>query len=344
MAANLRLAWLLPIGIVVAAADPSSSSVAALNIDPPAYDWGPLHVGMRSASAAGVKPSLFSAYGANPSAPNSAVPARHGGLVTEQLTYQVTGPHASDFVVKWFDCADRTGRVSATTETGRFCGAEMTFEPKGFGVRTATLEVRDSQGNRATSALKGTGTFGCNPWQYDVCSYAHHYSGDVGWREQAQTNNSIETYDMQVTVVNGVAYCVGGIKTADGSKSLTGPGIITVDFTDLDPDNQALFDSTETVYWNQNADAVVAGYSYMYNVIVDCPTYEVDGTDLPARRNGRFTLGPPGYARNIGDALGGMQDDIERRTEVGGSIQRTWGLTSNRPPGWKPPSLPGFRP
>ena len=334
-----RIELLLPIVILVGTAQTRSPSPAALNVDPTSHEWDPIHVGMRSQRGG------FDAYGAGATRVDQAFRTNApltGGLVSENLTFQVTGANQADFQMVWAGCKwDKWIRsFGMPPDSARHCYADVVFEPQDYGVRTATLEISDDRGNRATSALKGKGMFGCNPWQYDVCSYAHHYSGTAEWKEDLTAPEAYDRYSMTVTVRKGVVNCQGsargkGKDTEVSSADLSGPGIITIDFEDMRGD-PSFVDSTETEYAQQNSAALRAGLPFAYNVMIDCPTDEVDGVDLPARRNGRFQLWPRGYAKAPGDSLSGTQNqrapEADALNGVDGTIQRTWTLKSNRPP------------
>ncbi|MFK8025788.1 MAG: hypothetical protein AB8G26_17660, partial [Ilumatobacter sp.] len=74
-------------------------------------------------------------------------------LATEVTTFELSGAHASDFVISSDSCADRPLNPRAS------CSVGVVFSPSDAGRRTALLEVGTVDGQYTTVVLAGDGSY-----------------------------------------------------------------------------------------------------------------------------------------------------------------------------------------
>ena len=323
-----RSAVLLPLALILGGAAPRAPSTA-LTIAPSTYDWGDVNVG-NSLAIMIFKITL----------PVRASPA-------DAITASVTGANAGDFVVE----ADPVVTSCYSPLWQSDCVIMVQFSPKAVGLRTATLVVADTRGNRGTAALKGTGTrtFGCRPTEAASCNYGDHYSGYFTWRseivvgpEAGETVHTAKRFvDVTATVTKGVAVC-SGTMTAEEAES-SGGRIMRTSKSSGITQGRGLF----AVEFQRNENNTL-----VYVITAVCPGFGVTTTTFDGSTGGSATVSEaatparmgssgmmqsePEPAMAVGDALigakTGSHPDADPANRVTGSLRLDWALLR-----WSPP-------
>jgi hypothetical protein len=223
----------LPGGLAVGVTATAALAATAITIQPASHDFGD-----QGLNVAG----NFQVF---------EVTLPTGAGTTDTVDAQIQGADASQFIVDRGTVAARPGNYQSTCinqwRTGA-CGYVVEFRPTSVGVKTATLIVADTRGNRGTAALKGNGVAGCRPYLVH-CNYADYYSGTITFvtnehTDKGQDRKGTWWSKLIIAVEKGVARCEGTQKDSlatyneDGKLTSTtvsngvvsGPGLFAVEF------------------------------------------------------------------------------------------------------------------
>lgn len=237
-----------------------STTHAAITITPRSHDFGDIGVN-------GMSPTqTFQVSVPNP-------------VLGNKLTNKIVGADARDFVLNSNDTTPVSDpNLCTQSSQGARCKAMVDFRPRSVGAKLARLEITDRFGNRATADLKGKGVAPTCIMRVVPCNYAHLWSGVFTWTSTTSGAGETDTETVDVTVVNGVASCNGGVTTSSQGITRTGKiqgtGLFAVEF---------MMDTDKTI----KGKAVLGVAYWVYRITAACPSVHLlataDEPELPSR-------------------------------------------------------------